>query len=303
MLTALYALLPLLPAADPLGPGQTERTLTMGEMTRSYLVHVPKKYDPKKPMPLVLAYHGMGMTASIMAWYSGLSTKADEAGFIVVYPNGTPDGTGLPSWNSGGLGLALAKGKVDDVEFTRKLLADLESVLNIDRKRVYATGLSNGAMMCHRLGVELSERIAAIAPVAGTLAQADCAPKRPVPVIAFHGTKDTLVPYEGAKPNVAVLMPLKSVDATMAAWAKADGCPAEPKTSELPVKVENDTKVKCKVWGPGKDDSEVVLYQIENGGHTWPGRNLTLPSFIGKTSLDISANDLIWEFFQKHPLK
>jgi polyhydroxybutyrate depolymerase len=302
MLTALLALLPLADTpAQPVGPGWFTRTLKQGELTRSYIVHVPPGYDPKKPTPLVLAYHGAGMPATLMAWYSGLSGKADKAGFVVVYPNGTRIGSLVPTWNAGGWNGLVANGKPDDVEFTLRMLDDLSKVLNIDARRVYATGLSNGGMMCHRLGAELSDRIAAIAPVAGTLALARFEPKRPVPVILFHGTRDPIVPWKGPQLSEALVLAFKSIDETVAAWVGADGCPATPEVTELPDKVDDGTRVLRKVYGPGKAGSEVVLYEIVGGGHTWPNRK-GLDPLLGKSTRDIDANDLIWEFFQKHPM-
>src|SRR4051812_3080041 len=183
---------------DPLGPGDHTRTLMMGEQKRTYLVHVPKGYDPKKPAPVVLALHGAAMNGPMMVWFSGLNKKSDEAGFIVVYPSGTGIGPFL-IWNAGGLKGKLAEGRADDVAFIGKLLDDLGTVAKVDEKRVYACGMSNGGMMCYRLAAELSDRIAAIAPVAGTIAIEKSKPKRAVPVIHFHGSKDNIVPFEMKK--------------------------------------------------------------------------------------------------------
>jgi polyhydroxybutyrate depolymerase len=150
--------------ADPLGPGDYTRPLMMGEQKRSYLVHVPKGYDPKKPAPVVLALHGAAMNGLMMVWFSGRNKKSDEAGFIVVYPSGTGTGPFL-TWNAGGFRGKMAEGKANDVAFIGKLLDDLATVVKVDEKRVYACGMSNGGMMCYRLAAELSDRIAAIAPV------------------------------------------------------------------------------------------------------------------------------------------
>jgi len=181
-----------------LDPGDHTRTLMIGEQKRTYLVHIPKKYDPKKPTPVVLALHGAAMNGPMMAPFSGLNKKSDDAGFIVVYPSGTGTGPFL-TWNAGGLLGKMAEGKADDVAFISKLLDDLATVVKVDEKRVYATGISNGGMMCYRLAAGLSDRIAAIAPVAGTIAIKESKPKRRVPVLHFHGTRDTFVPFEMAK--------------------------------------------------------------------------------------------------------
>ena len=180
--------------ADPmLAPGDRTRNLKVDGRDRSYLVHVPAKYDGKTPSPVVFALHGAAMNGPMMAAFCGLNKKADEAGFIAVYPSGTGMGIFL-TWNAGGI---IGKDRADDVAFIRALLDDLGSVVKVDPKRVYATGMSNGGMMCYLLAAELSDRIAAVAPVAGTMAIEKANPKRPVPVIHFHGTADTFVPFNG----------------------------------------------------------------------------------------------------------
>jgi polyhydroxybutyrate depolymerase len=285
---------------NPLGPGDHTRTLMMGEQKRTYLVHIPKGYDPKKPVPVVLALHGAAMNGSMMVWFSGLNRKSDEAGFIVVYPSGTGTGPFL-TWNAGGFRGKMAEGKADDVAFIGKLLDDLGTVVTVDAKRVYACGMSNGGMMCYRLAAELSDRIAAIAPVAGTIAIEESKPKRPVPVIHFHGTKDTLVPFETAKGKTPAFMKLKGVEESVQTWVKLNGCDEKPKTETIS-KDGDEMKVTRTTYGGGKDGAEVVLVVIEGGGHTWPGRQPTV-GFIGKSATIVSANDLMWEFFQKHTLK
>ena len=282
-------------SAEPLGPGDHTRTLIMGEQKRTYLVHVPKDYDPKKPTPVVLAMHGSSMNGPMMAWFSGLTKKGDEAGFIVVYPNGTGKGSSL-RWNAGGPRGKMAEGKADDVAFISKLLDDLGAVVKVDEKRVYACGMSNGGMMCYRLAAELSDRIAAIAPVAGTIVIEE---KRPVPVIHFHGTKDKIVPFEAVKGKTPSSR--KSVEDSIQIWVKLNGCDEKPKTETLS-KDGDEMKVTRRCYGGGKDGSEVVLIVIEEGGHTWPGRQPPV-GVIGKSAKNISANDLMWEFFEKHPMK
>ena len=277
-------------------PGDHTRTLQVDGRTRSYFIHVPPKLDPKKPTPVVLAFHGAATNASIMAISTGLSDKADEAGFIVVYPNGTGKGDVLLVWNAGGWHGPKAEKEVDDVKFVRELLDDLPKVVNVDPKRIYATGISNGGMMCYRLAAEISNRIAAIAPVSGTLAVEKCSPPRPVPVIHFHGTEDKLVPFNGPPQRTAKVFAFKSVEETISTWVKIDGCPTTPTTTKLPHKGDDGTTVERKTYGPGKEGAEVILYVINGGGHTWPGRKWPVP-WLGKTTHDISANDLMWEFF------
>jgi polyhydroxybutyrate depolymerase len=299
-MTAITVALAVL-CADPLSAGDYTRTVVVDGRTRSYHVHIPQNYDSDKPTPVVLAYHGAMTNGLVMAGFSGLSKKADEAGFIVVYPNGNGRGDLALVWNSGGVRDKAVDEKLDDVGFTSKLLDDLETVARVDPQRIYATGLSNGGMMCYRLAAELSDRIAAVAPVAGTMA-IEKNPKRPVPIIHFHGTRDKLVPYGGPEGPSRNFLPFKSVDETMRIWCRLDGCPAMPVTADLPDLADDGTTVTRKSWGPGKDGAEVILYTIEGGGHTWPGRPRFV-EFLGKSTRDISANDLIWEFFQKHPME
>ena len=180
--------------------------------------------------------------------------------------------------------------------FISKLLDDLGAVVKVDEKRVYACGMSNGGMMCYRLAAELSDRIAAIAPVAGTIAIDESKPKRPVPVIHFHGTKDNLVPFEVPRARSPRSSKLKGVEDSIQTWVKLNGCEAEPKTDTLS-KDGDEMKVTRKIYGGGKDGAEVVLIVIEDGGHTWPGQQPPV-GFIGKSAKNISANDLMWEFFQ-----
>jgi polyhydroxybutyrate depolymerase len=291
MTTCTLFLAVLLAGADPepLGPGDHTRSLKMGEQERSYLVHVPKGYDPKKPTPVVLALHGALMNGPMMVTLSGMSKKADDEGFIVVYPSGM----GMV-WNAGSFG-----SKADDVGFIGKVLDDMGTAVSMDKKRVYACGMSNGAMMCYRLAAEMSDRIAAVAPVAGTIAIEESKPKRAVSVLHFHGTKDTFVPFERPKGK---MMRLKSVDDSIQTWVKLNECPEKPKATDVLSKDGDELKVTRKTYGPGKDGSEVVLVVIEDGGHTWPGMKPPV-GFMGKSAMNISANDLIWEFFKKHPMK
>ena len=212
--------------SEPLGAGDHKRTLTVDEQKRTHWIHVPPKYDPKQPASVVLALHGAMMDGKMMEGFTGLSKTADANNFIVVYPNGTGPGGILLTWNAGLFPGELSKNRTDDVKYLGKVLDDVADALNVDKSRIYATGMSNGAMMCYRLASEMSDRIAAIAPVAGTMAVEKYEPKRPVPVVHFHGTKDTLVPFEGPakKKDAVVVLKFRSVDDTIMACVKANGC-------------------------------------------------------------------------------
>ena len=288
-------------AAEPLGPGNHNRSLTVDERQRHYLVHIPAQYDAGKPTPVVLVLHGAATNGAITIVFTGMNRKSDEAGFIVVYPNGTGSNPFL-TWNAGLFTGAKAADRADDVKYIGKVLDDLSTVVNVDAKRVFATGMSNGGMMCYRLAAEMSDRIAAIAPVAGTMAIDEAKPVRAVPVLHFHGTEDRLVPPPGPRTGTPKFVTFKPLEETIRIWREIDGCPATAVVTDYADKENDGTTVQRQAYGPGTDGAEVVLILIAGGGHTWPGQPGRL-RMLGNSTLDISANDLIWEFFQKHPLK
>ena len=293
--------------ATKLTAGEHTCTISVGDLQRRYLVHVPKKYDAANPTPVVIVFHGGGGNPESMVRLSGMNAKSDEAGFIVVYPYGSgldPE-RGL-TFNGGECCAYAMQNKIDDVDFTRSMLDDLAKVANVDTNRVFATGLSNGGIMSHYVASELSDRIAAIAPVGGPLMMEACHPQRAVSVMHFHGTGDEFAPFNGGFGKGALgragVTEFRSVDHTIQSWVKANGCQPEPEVVALPDKADDGMKCTRKTWSGGKDGSEVVLIEIENGGHTWPGNEPTV-AMLGKSTKDISANDLMWEFFQKHPMK
>ncbi len=289
-------------AADAHAAGDRTWALTVGGIERSYVVHVPAGLDLAKPASVVLAFHGGGTHAQAMEEFSGLNQKADEAGFIVVYPNGTGRLRRVLTFNGGNCcGYAMDNG-VDDVEFTRKILDDLATRVDVDAKRIFATGMSNGAIMVYRLAAELSDRIAAIAPVGGPMGIESPNPGRPVSVIHFHGTDDTFAPYAGGKGRRLFKPDFYSVGHSIRAWVEVNGCGREPVVAQLPDTFEDGTSVTRKTYGPGKDGAEVTLIEIAGGGHTWPGRE-PHRRFLGRSTRDISANDLMWDFFKRHPMR
>jgi len=163
--------------------------------------------------------------------------------------------------------------------------------------------MSNGAIMVYRLASELSDRIAAIAPVAGPMGTEKCSPKRPVPVVHFHGTDDQFAPFKGGKGTKSLSQTdFYSVEHSVRAWVKANGCKEEPATVKLPDRAKDGTMATTKTYGSGKDGAEVVLVVIEGMGHTWPGRQPAL-KFLGKATRNVSADEMMWEFFEKHPMK
>src|SRR5262249_31621671 len=233
-----------------LRPGAT-RSITVGGLNRSYIVHVPKGYDQKSPMPVVLALHGATMNGSMMAWFSGLNRKADEAGFLAVYPNGTGTHSSF-TWNGGNCCGPAMQNQVDDVAFIDALLDDLMRASPGDPRRGYATGMSNGAVMAYRLASELSGRIAAIAPVAGSVGTEIGRVKRPVSVLHFHGTKDEYIPFPGGRGEKSLFgTNHRSVEDSIRAWLKVNGCDESPKIDVLS-EGSDGMRVTRKTYG-GKD--------------------------------------------------
>lgn len=259
-------------------------SLPFGGVARSFNVHVPASYDPSKPTPVVLNFHGYSSDASQEDLLGHMSEKADAEGFIAVHAQGLAN-----SWNAGACcGDSAAKG-VDDVGFVGAMLDELEGKLCVDAKRVYATGMSNGGFLSHRLGCEMSERIAAIAPVAGVLGIPTCNPKRPVPVMHFHGTADTLVPYDGS-----TSLGFPPVLTTFEGWAKRNGC------TGMPAESFKNVDSHCSTYSSCAAGVEVTLCTVDGGGHTWPG-GTPVPS-LGYTTPWMSATDKMWAFFQAHPM-
>ncbi|MGZ3438986.1 MAG: extracellular catalytic domain type 1 short-chain-length polyhydroxyalkanoate depolymerase [Polyangia bacterium] len=259
-------------------------TIMSGGLSRTLNVHVPKSYDPTAGMPLVLNFHGYSSNAMQEDLLSGMNAKADSAGFIAIHPEGTNN-----SWNAGACCGMAAQNGVDDIGFVKDILVTAADKLCVDAHRVFATGMSNGGFLSHRIGCELADRFGAIAPVAGVVGVATCTPSRPMPVIHFHGTADTLVPYDGSTSNG-----FGSVPDTFAGWGTRDACTDTPSVTFMMGDVTCNSYLHC---GGG---AQVTLCTVQNGGHTWPG-GLPVPS-LGYTTTNISATDAMWSFFQAHPL-
>ncbi len=277
-----------------LSPGDHSRSVDVSGIMRKYDVHIPTGYDAVQPHPLVLIFHGYKESPATMAADSGLNDKADEAGFIAVYP----EGSGSPrSWNAG----LCCNATANDVEFVKKLLKDIAAVANVDVKRIYAVGMSNGAMLANRLACEMPAEIAAIGTVAGTKMLQHCSPNREIPVIHFHGTRDNVIPFNGTGGILPV--PTTSVAEHIAFWLNSNKA---NQTSQVTTLSASPLKVTQKRYpSTGLDSAEVVLIEIEGGGHLWPGRprpaRFETPEFqalLGETTQEVSANDLIWEFFK-----
>ncbi len=266
--------------AKPHAVGDSNETLPSGGLERTYILHVPPQYDGTRETPLVLNLHGFGSNARQQAIYSGFPAKGDHEGFIVV----TPNGTGAPQhWNYPGLP------GTDDIAFIRELLDRLESDLCIDAKRVFVSGMSNGAAMSSFVACAMPDRITAIAPVAASVFARTCPGVGAIPIISFRGTDDFCVPFEGGTSQCGQQFPVVAAKDAMKSWAEHDGCSMTPAEQQFSANVDTIAYSECA------DDTAVVLFIIKGGGHTWPGA-IDVPR-LGATTHEVNATDEIWQFF------
>lgn len=309
--------------------GHKEFTLEHDGLQRKFIIYLPDAYDQQHEYPLVLAIHGGGGTAEGSIHYFELSQKANEENFVIVYP----EGIGIPilgksfgSWNGGNCCGPALKNNVDDVGFIRKMIEQIEGDFRIDPKRIYATGMSNGAIMSYALACELSDKIAAIAPVGSIGHYKECRQKYPVPVLHIHGVDDPCAVYEGCtncqgcsakfmksmgfkfKEN---RMDVESVTSFLDKHRQINGC------SETKREIFKNKGATCFEYQNCDNNADVVLCSVEGLGHTWPGRTSysakscdfrpngflckSWINAVGKLNQDINANDMIWEFFKNHP--
>jgi len=298
MRVLVIAVLGMVLGCSAIRPGQTAGlVLNHDGLRRTYLLHVPKDYNPDTPTPVVLVLHGgFGSGGQARGAY-GFDVIADKETFLVVYP----DGIGfIRTWNAGTCCGPAAKNGADDVGFITALVDEVAREVNVDRKRVYATGMSNGAMLSHRLACEKADVFAAVAPVSGTLSVEGCTPSRPVPIFQVYGSQDKHVPLEGQREcGFGDVDPQPAVD-TARTWRTANACSG-------PVGVFSDENhVRCETGGTC--GAETVMCVVDGGGHDWPGGQPT-PRFVnavcdgdGPQNTDWNASEKIWEFFKAHPL-
>ncbi|MBX3285224.1 MAG: prolyl oligopeptidase family serine peptidase [Actinobacteria bacterium] len=288
----------------------TEQKQDLPESGRWYLLTTPPEHDGETPLPLVIDYHGLSEGAEIHATFSQFGAYAAEHGFVVVQPNGTGEPVG---WNVG-----LDPETNPDLVFTQDLLSQLETDLCIDTSRIYATGLSNGAMMSSTLACTMADRFAAVAPVAGIMRADGCDPSRPVPVLTMHGTDDPILYFNGgvgdrlgnvleAAPGSATTEPEAAIPpadldgpgypAAAKAWAEGNGCTGDPVDTELTPSITQRTW-DCPAEAP------VEFLVVQGGGHSWPGSEFgkAAESIVGPTDMSIDATEVIWQFFQRFAL-
>jgi polyhydroxybutyrate depolymerase len=285
-----------------LGPGQHQREVRSEGADRVYLVHAPDGYDAVTPRPLIVVLHGGGGSAEFARRVHGWRDLSQREGCLVVFPEATSeDPTRAPGvrdnpriWNDGSRRSAVARRGVDDIGYLAAVLDDVQDHFAIDADRVFVTGFSNGASMTFRVGVELSDRVSAIAPVSGHLCLPEPRPVRPVSLLYMIGLADPLNPFEGgpvtspwgARRNKPPVMD------SILCWVNLIGAPARPTATH------DASGVRRVQFGPGDSGHEVQLYTIEGQGHEWPGGQRTLPPIIsGPQTNKLNATNVIWDFF------
>lgn len=272
---------------------KTNGSLESSGQRRTYLLYVPESYNPSMPTPLVLSFHGFAEWPAHQMQTSRWNALADQYGFLVVYPSGTR----FPKrWVITSQPGSTASPEID-IQFISDLIDQLARDYNIDQSRIYANGLSNGGGMSTMLGCKLSERIAAVGSVAGAylIAPEDCTPARPVPLIAFHGTADPIVPYQGG-PSSSFHLPFPAVEEWIESWALRNGCDLPAEALPGGVQVNGIRYPGCA------ENAAVNFYSIQGGGHSWPGGEPLPEWIVGETNQEIDATELMWEFFSQYLL-
>jgi len=266
-------------------------SITHDGIERDYILYVPEIYDGSTAVPLVLNFHGFGSGASQQMFYGDFRDIADTEGFLLVHPEGTTL-IGNQFWNVGFPGLSST---IDDVGFTEALIDELATLYTIDLDRVYATGMSNGGFMSFLLACQLSEKIAAVASVTGSMTQDtfdDCNAQLPTPVLQIHGTEDDVVSYN--ENNLS--LPIPDV---ISYWVDHNNCETTPTTTTLPdVDVSDGSTIEYSVYEDGDNGITTEHMKVIGGGHTWPGSILNSAG----TNQDIDASMEIWLFFSRYDI-
>ena len=260
---------------------------------RDHKVFVPASFS--EDMPLVLNLHGYTSNAFQQVFYSNMNAVAEQNNFLVVYPDGTTDQFETTFWNSAILGES-----VDDLGYLSALIDSMIVNYNVNPSRVYMCGMSNGGFMSYYSACELSDKIAAIASVTGTMNNEiydNCNPARAVPVLEIHGTADGTVPYNGAS-NGGSFQTMISTEEVVDFWVNHNNCTLESEQVLEDISTTDLSTVTHFVYSGGTNGTSVELYRINNGGHTWPGSIIPLP----ETNLDIIASEVIWDFFKKYSI-
>lgn len=298
---------PLFGAETVTLPGHQSCSIKVDDMARHYIFYLPGRRDSLQRLPLVIMLHGGGGTAAGTISETGWSTLADKKGFAVAYPDATPPDRTKPAkfrgnsqtWNDGSDRFGWEKQRINDVAFIRALIEDIVSRFPVDRKRIYVTGFSNGASMTFRVGAELSDCVAAIAPVAGACWLKDIQLKRAVPMCYITGTDDPLNPLKGGRLRFGLGGRDKPpVQNSIDRWVKAISAPVQPAST---CTTNGVTKI---TYGPGRNGSGVTFITVEGLGHIWAGGENKLPGIIvGKPTDKLNACEVIWLFFSGYSIE
>lgn len=272
--------------------GKSTISLTYGGVSRSAIIYVPKSYSSSTSTPLVFNLHGSESTAEGQENNSHMDQTAESNGFIVVYPNGINE-----QWNDGRSYTKSRTGNADDVGFIKELVKTVSEGMNINSRKIYAVGMSNGGMMSHRLACDATSTFAAIGDVAGAMPtdlKSTCSPAGKIPVIVMHGSSDPIVPIAGGSLNSGRGSVLSTLDAVKY-WAGINGVSTSPSSTTTINTTSDGTTITHYAYG-----SQIQFYQVNDGGHTWPGGLQYLrPAVIGLVSKDIDASQVIWDFFKQ----
>lgn len=264
-------------------------SIESGGESRPYIIFVPRSYDASRPLPLVISLHGAAGWPAQQMHLSGWNRIAERERFIVVYPSGS-DAIIPRIWRLEDSA---------DVDYIAELIDHVEKSYNIDRRRIYANGFSNGGGMTFVLSCRLSDRIAAVGLVgaAQTLSWSWCNDRHPIPMISFHGNADPFAPYDGGKSPIAPdVVPFANVKTWAENWARRNQCDARGLTSSIAQNVVRTEYVHCA------NDADVTLYTVRGGGHQWFGGQPLPEWFVGPQDNSIDATEIMWAFFRAHPL-
>lgn len=266
--------------------------IIVDSLNRSFLVYIPVSGNMQK-LPVVISLHGGLSTGKQMMNFADFKPLAEREKFLVVCPDGIDR-----SWNDGRM-----TRERNDVKFISALISEIVNKYNGDSTRVYVTGMSNGGFMATRLACELSNKIAAIAPVSGTMGKdVSYRPDKPMPVLYIHGTRDPLVPYNGGL-NARSGAMVYSHEEMLSMWVKVDSCAETPVVTAIPDSADDGTTITKEEYINKKTGIKVIGYTITNGGHTWPDGPQYLPRLIvGRVSHNLNACEVIWAFFKQYRL-
>lgn len=332
------AISPSLRAQEAPAAQETQEKIDVDNVTRNYVVHLPTGYNQQQHYPVVIVLHPQNQDADDMARLTHFSLFADKNGIIAVYPialrgewniqvkseeqpaymprrgygrRGGYGGGGYPGGYPGGgrsggenpNGSRSRQPPADDVAFLNQMLDQLSLKYSVDIHRIYATGLGDGGFMAERVGCNLGDRVAAVAPVGAAFPKTMiCLPARPVSALFISGTDDPIVPDGGGTYKPGHFHVLSAEDSAKS-WAKFDHCAEKPAQSKIPPPQKGEKETKVYTYSGCQENAQVVLYSIKNGGNTWPGgEQYTSEKEVGKTSNAINANETIWNFFSSKKL-